>query len=330
MTADIDADTTGNRTSDTTSTTTTTATSTGPTNNNNNFISTSSSISVSNAVSKIDALLNANSNANAINGGIGANFPRNNGRKMKPLVTLPSATIEVSTSVAESGVTSDVTSDCSSSSSSSAEGTSVATTLPLKQNQQNPGNVTEPLTTSAANDTKPIGEANRNHHTDDLNDASSTARQENNYPGSRAQLVRPDNPYAVISSKPSSSVNSNKTQTQHIHHHHHHHHQHKQQLSPTQKGKHIDSSTKLTTFIHFVVGIVELAAIANSFEIQLSSAPKTILARARRNFVQNPNSCIFALHCTVFTLIAQIAEFTSSLSEWAHHHRSHPYEHRTS
>lgn len=242
MTADIDADTTGNRASDTSSTTTTETTTTAAssaitqTNNNNNFISTSSSISVSNAVSKIDALLNAN------NGGIGANFPRNNGRKLKPVVTMSST--EVSTSVADTAVMSDVMSECSS-----ADGTSVTAPLPTKK--RNSGmNTGIPIyqrdavdtnadntATVPRNDTKPIGEAaERNHHVDDdAQSVSTMARPENNYSGSRSQLGRPDNQYVAIPSKPLPNVN-NKNQTQHIHHHHHHHHQHKQ-LSPTQKGK---------------------------------------------------------------------------------------------
>lgn len=243
MTADIDAETPANRTSDTSSSTTTetmvTASSSAitQTNNNNNFMSTSSSISVSNAVSKIDALLNAN------NGGIGANFPRNNARKLKSLVTMPS--IEVSTSVPDTAVMSDVTSECSS-----ADSTSVAAPLPTKKRNSgiNTGipiysrdaadtnaDITKTVT---RNDTKPIDDAaERNQQVDDdAQSVSTTARQEINYTGPRSQLARPDNQYIAIPNKPLSNVN-NKNQMQHIHHHHHHHHQHKQ-LSPTQKGKH--------------------------------------------------------------------------------------------
>lgn len=254
MTADIDADTTGNRTSDTcsslmppTTTMTTASTTTDQTINNTNFISATSSISVSNAVSKIDALLNAS------NGGIGANFPRNNGRKLKPIITMPS--IEVSTSVADMTVTSDVTSDCSSD----IPPISMTAPLPPKKPNANMNTAislyqrdvssvdtttttTAEITIAETNDIKSIGDADRNHHhhhTDDDAHSMTMSRQENNYAVSRSQLGRPDNnQYLAIPStkQSSSSVNNNKNQTQHIHHHHHHHHQHKQ-LSPTQKGK---------------------------------------------------------------------------------------------
>lgn len=220
MTADID-DTTGNRTmSDTSSTTS-------QTNNNNNshINTTTSSISVSNAVSKIDALLNGN------NGGIGANFPRNNGRKLKPLITMPS--IEISTSITNTTVSHAVTSShglngtnfhsTNDTSDASVSSTSVTATVPTTTN------TVKAITPIATNETKIIDETDRNH-VDDVAQSISIRQENNNFAGSRA---RPDNQYLANPSKPSPNA---KNQMQHIHHHHHHHHQHKQ-LSPTQKGK---------------------------------------------------------------------------------------------